>query len=167
MEEKAILYTSKAGHARQYAKMLASRLGIPAIEFGTEHLAKDNPVVFIGWIRAGNVVGLDEALSRYQIDAIGVVGLRYQNLQLVDNLQDRCGGAKVFYLQGGFEPNKLKGLNRLIIKIAAKTMVKNLKRKNPRNADEESMLEMLQKGGSRVTMEALDPMVHALRDPQD
>ena len=46
-------------------------------------------------------------------------------------------------------------------------MVKNLKRKNPRNADEESMLEMLQKGGSRVTMEALDPMVHALRDPQD
>ena len=124
-------------------------------------------MVFIGWIRAGNVVGLDEALSRYQIDAIGVVGLRYQNLQLVDNLQDRCGGAKVFYLQGGFEPNKLKGLNRLIIKIAAKTMVKNLKRKNPRNADEESMLEMLQKGGSRVTMEALDPMVHALRDPQD
>ena len=113
------------------------------------------------------MVGLDEALSRYQIDAIGVVGLRYQNLQLVDNLQDRCGGAKVFYLQGGFEPNKLKGLNRLIIKIAAKTMVKNLKRKNPRNADEESMLEMLQKGGSRVTMEALDPMVHALRDPQD
>ena len=167
MEEKAILYTSKAGHARQYAKMLASRLGIPAIEFGTEHLAKDDPVVFIGWIRAGNVVGLDDALSRYQIRAIGAVGLRYQNLQLVDNLQGRCGGAKVLYLQGGFEPNKLKGLNRLVIKLAAKAMARSLKRTTPRNADEEAMLELLQNGGSRVTMDALDPMVHALKDSQE
>ena len=167
MEEKAILFTSKAGHARQYAKMLASRLGIPAIEFGTEHLAKDDPVVFIGWIRAGNVVGLDDALSRYQIRAIGAVGLRYQNLQLVDNLQGRCGGAKVLYLQGGFEPNKLKGLNRLVIKLAAKAMARSLKRKNPRNADEEARLELLQNGGRRVTMDALDPMVHALKDSQE
>lgn len=167
MEEKAILYTSEAGHARQYAKMLASRLGIPAIEFGTEHLDPEEPVVFVGWIKAGNVVGLHDALSRYQIKVIAAVGLTSQNLKLVDNLQGRCGGAKVFYLQGGFEPAKLKGLNRFLVKLAAKASLRRLRKKDPRNADDEAMIALLEKGGSKVSMEALNPIVHALQQEKE
>ncbi len=164
MQEKAILYTSKAGHARQYAKMLASRIGIPATELGSEHLEKESSVIFIGWVRAGVVVGLHDALERYRIRAIGVVGLNYQNLKLVDNLQGRCGGAKVFYLQGGFEPDKLKGFDRFAIKFAAKMMMHRLMRKKTRSGDDEAMLALLRKGGDKVSMEALDTMVHAIKE---
>ena len=61
----------------------------------------------------------------------------------------------LFTLQGGFDIQKLRGIYKLMMTIMVKTAGKGLAEKQDRTPDEDVMLEMLTRGGSRVSAENL------------
>lgn len=75
MNAQAIIYSSHAGHTQAYAQMLSAQLGIPTFPLSSCTLKENTEVVYLGWLRAGQVVGLSQALRRYTVLAIGVVGM--------------------------------------------------------------------------------------------
>ena len=61
----------------------------------------------------------------------------------------------LFTLQGGFDIQKLSGVYKLMMTIMVKTAGKSLAEKQDRTPEEGVMLDMLTRGGSRVSAENL------------
>ncbi|WP_428769601.1 hypothetical protein V1L52_10940 [Treponema sp. HNW] len=55
-----------------------------------------------------------------------------------------------FYVQGGFDLQKLSGLNKFIMSLKAKSIRKNLEAKDSLSPDEKSVLKMVSEGVSVV-----------------
>lgn len=166
MKEKVILYRSNTGHTAQYAKFLASEIGIPAVPFGDEDLKKGTPVVYLAWIYGGRPVGLKKALEKYEIRAIGIVGMSREVGQIskVRKMFSLPETTKVFYLPGGLEMDKLHGMKRLVMKFVSNAILKRLNRKTVLTPDEEAIIDDILHGGPKVDIRRLGPMVRFLKE---
>ncbi|MGN0358587.1 MAG: hypothetical protein ACI4E0_12400, partial [Blautia sp.] len=83
---------------------------------------------------------------------MGATGTQLQEIK--DNNQIPASTA-VFTLQGGFDMQKLRGVNRMMMSMMMKTAGKALAEKEERTPDEDDMLDLMMNGGSRVSMENL------------
>lgn len=153
---KAIVYTSQTGFTRKYAQLLALETGLMAYELGKVpgKVKKDDPVIYMGWLKAGRLMGFDKAAKQHRIAAVCAVGMGAQ----------RQGGAQargvqrlyhldtvpVFYLQGGYDGTKLRGMNRFMMRCMTMLMAPKLEKKKERTAEEEEMLLLLRHGGDKV-----------------
>lgn len=65
---KAIIYTSQTGFTRKYARLLAQETGLMAYELGKApgKIQSDDPVIYMGWLKAGRLMGLDSALKQHR-----------------------------------------------------------------------------------------------------
>lgn len=70
----------------------------------------------------------------------------------------------VFYLQGGFDIEKLRGINKFMMKMMESMVVKKLEGKQDKTESEADMLEMFKHGGDRVKEENLDEVVDYLKN---
>ena len=61
----------------------------------------------------------------------------------------------VFYLQGGFELDKLHGIYKLMMKTMKSTVGKGLSDKPNRTPEEDAMLDLLKHGGNLVSADNL------------
>ena len=120
---KAIVYTSQTGFTRQYAQLLSERTGVPAYELkeAAGKLPRDSEVFYMGWLMAGSVKGLERAMDRYTIRGAAIVGVSpsgngdlWTEAKINGGTSD--GGARIFYLQGGYAPEKLGFFSRLLMK---------------------------------------------------
>lgn len=162
MQEKMILYTSNAGHAEAYAQLLSKELGLSCFRLGTEKVERGAKVIFLGWLMAGSVSGLKKALSLYEVTTIAIVGMAAfdeKNEKEVVEKYHLATNQKVFYLQGGFEMDKLKGLYKFMMGIMKKTVGKSLKKKADKTPEEQDMLDMLLNGRSCVKKENLSSLI--------
>ena len=77
---KAIIYTSQTGFTRKYARLLAQETGLMAYELGKApgKIQSDDPVIYMGWLKAGRLMGLDSALKQHRIAAVCAVGMGAQ-----------------------------------------------------------------------------------------
>lgn len=159
MHVKAIVYTSNTGYTAQYARLLAKKTGLHAyslteaeekVPFGTE-------ILYLGWIMAGKVQGLLAAVRRYQVAAVCAVGINPTGSQLgtVRQASGLGGDIPLFTLQGGLDMEKLHGVKRLLLKSMGATLGRQLLAKPARTPDEEAVLELFRRGGSRVSMQNL------------
>ena len=75
MNIKAIIYTSNTGFTRKYAKLLALETGLEAFELGKVpgKISKEDPVIYMGWLKAGRLMGLDKAAKAYHLAAVCAV----------------------------------------------------------------------------------------------
>ncbi len=64
MKPTTIVYTSAAGHTARYAAMLAEATGLPLHRLEETKLPKDTPILFMGWLFAGNLKGYAKAAKR-------------------------------------------------------------------------------------------------------
>ena len=69
----------------------------------------------------------------------------------------------MFTLQGGFDRRKLKGMDKLMISM----LTKGLSSKKQRTAQEERMVELLNKDASYVNMENLSGILQWYREKKD
>lgn len=160
---KAIIYQSETGHSKEYADILGKRTGIPVYERkeAVAAIAKDTEAIYIGWLMAGKIVGYQNAMKHFSISALCAVGMSGNDSQLAEikKTNKLPEDLPVYYLQGGFEIEKLHGLYRFMMNTMKKTVGKMLTKKNDRTPEEDDMLELLINGGNRVSEENLSGII--------
>lgn len=144
----AIVYVSYAGHTKRYAQMLSSKLGIPSysLKESKKNISKKSDIIFLTWVRAGKLVKLKKARSRYNIKAIGAVGMSNPSKVNTANLQNNnkinLTKEKFFYLPGGFNMDNLKGIN-LTLMLAMKRSLTKISESRKLSLEQRQMLDML------------------------
>lgn len=166
MTPKAIVYTSQTGHTRQYACLLGEAAGLPvySLDEAQAQLPGGCAVVYLGWVHASHVKGYSRAAKRFEVCAVCGVGLcdtgtMVPEIRKASSLPE---GVPLYTLQGGFDRGKLRGVDRLMISM----LVRGLSAQKQRSAQEERMLELLQRDGSYVRPENLDGILWWLREAQ-
>ena len=159
MNANSIVYTSNTGYTAEYARLLGERTGLPVYSLAEaeQKLAAGNPVIYLGWLMAGKVQGYKKAAKRYKVQAVCGVGMGGNGSQLQEVRKANAISEKtpLFTLQGGFDIQKLSGVYKLMMTIMVKTAGKSLAEKQDRTPEEDVMLDMLTRGGSRVSAENL------------
>ncbi|MGN0797028.1 MAG: flavodoxin domain-containing protein [Christensenellales bacterium] len=165
---QAIIYTSNTGHTQEYAQMLAGELGIPCYDLkqAKNNLSSGVDVIYLGWIMAGNVQGLKKALRRYSVKIVCAVGMSGNDNQLKE-IYDKyifLEDTPLFYLQGGLEYHKLKGVYKFMIGTIKKVMGKKLETKENKTQEEQEMFELIINGKSTVSKEKLSEVLAYLKE---
>ena len=156
---KAIVYESNTGFTEKYAKLLSEETGLPAypLKQAPAELKQNGDVFFMSWLCAGGLKRLKKARGRFCLAGVCAVGMAPPTEQMLSDTVERnhLGDVKTFYLQGGFDINKLRGLNRMMMK----TMEKSMAKKSERTQEEEETLDMLKNGMDRVDRKHLAPIL--------
>ena len=162
MKPTVILYTSNTGFTAQYAALLSEQTGLPCFALkAAGHIQPGTPILYLGWLMAGNVQGYKEAAKKYTICAVCGVGMGATGSQIADVRKTNAlpDEMPVFVLQGGFDRKRLHGIYKLMMTVMKNTVGKSLARKPDRTPDEDTMLDLLENGGSRVSPENLSPVL--------
>lgn len=118
---RAIVYTSRTGFTKRYAELLSEATGVPA--WSAKEAAKEVPahsdIFYMGCLEAGTVKGLDALIERYVIRGVAIVGMNptgngdlWTEAKINGGFSDH--GARIFYLRGGYAPEKLRGIQKLL-----------------------------------------------------
>lgn len=156
----AIVYTSGTGFTRRYAQMLSRAAAIPAYGLESGQLpAAGVSVVYLGWLRAGGIVGLSKARKRWDVRAVCAVGMAPE--YPLDKLarENKTGSLPLFYVQGGYAPEKLRGIYKLMMGFMTKQMTKN----PPKDESEAGIQQLFLQGGDFVSEANLAPVLSWLR----
>ena len=159
MNATAIVYISETGFTARYAAILSKKLALPAYPLAEAMttLPAGTPVIHMGWLMAGSVVGCKKAAKRFAIEAVIGVGLGDTGAQ-DDAARKACklpADVPVFTVQGGMDHAKLKGGYKVGITILTKVMAA----KKNRTPDEDKMLDLLLKGGDYVSEKELSAVL--------
>ncbi len=124
-----IVYSSKTGHTKMYAEMLAKSLKIKCIDIKDYKNDKDS-IIFMGWVKANKLVGYKEVNNSNKICTIAV-GLANETKENSNSIiKSNKIEEKFFYLQGGLDYTKLKGFMKFMFKLSGKLMIKFGKEEN-------------------------------------
>ena len=162
MKPSVILYTSNTGFTAQYAALLSEQTGLPCFALkAAGHIQPGTPILYLGWLMAGNVQGYKEAAKKYTVCAVCGVGMGATGSQIADVRKTNAlpDEMPVFVLQGGFDRKRLHGIYKLMMTVMKNTVGKPLARKPDRTPDEDTMLDLLENGGSRVSPENLSSVL--------
>ena len=160
---KAIIYKSQTGHTKQYAEILGEKTNLPVYELNaaTKELPRETEIIYLGWLMAGTVQGYKKAIKLFAVKAVCGVGMSGSNSQLADmgKANHIPDSMPVFYLQGGFELDKLHGIHKLMMKMMKSTVGKGLADKQDRTPEEDGMLDLLLHGGNLVSADYLNKLL--------
>lgn len=156
---EAIVYTSKTGHTRRYAELLAQETGLPAysLQEAPKALAGKD-VIYLGWLMAGGIKGYQAAAKTYRVRALCQVGMRPPEAALIEKAREAYqlpAETPVFHLQGGFDIADIHGPFRLVMKAVCKKIQEDLGNKADRTPGEEATLRMATTGYDAVSAENL------------
>lgn len=155
----AIVYTSATGSTAQYAQLLARKTGLPAcaLKEVRGRLPAGAEIVYLGWVMANGVKGYADAAKRYRVRMVCAVGMAVTGTQLgeVRKASSIPEDTALFTLQGGYHPEKLRGMYSLMMRLMRKALVKQLTEKPERTPADEDMIALLEHGGDRVSEENL------------
>lgn len=161
---KAIVYVSETGHTKKYAEFLGEKIGLPVYDLNTaaKELPGGTEVIYLGWLMAGTVQGYKKAAKRFEVKVVCGVGMSGDDSQLVDMRKANRfpDSMPIFYLQGGFELDKLHGIHKLMMKTMKSTVGKGLADKQNRTPEEDAMLDLLLHGGDLVSADNLSVIVN-------
>ena len=155
----AIVYTSATGATAQYAQLLAGQTHLPvySLRDARSALADGAEILYLGWIMASSVKGYADAAKRYRVRMVCAVGMAVTGTQLgeVRKASSIPEDTALFTLQGGYHPEKLRGMYSLMMRLMRKALVKQLTEKPERTPADEDMIALLEHGGDRVSEENL------------
>jgi len=155
-----IIYRSNTGFTQEYAEMLgkAEKLKVYSASEAAGKVGPEEPVLYMGPLMAGHIGGVDKAVKQYSVKGVCGVGLSPASQQLLDTLSkaNYVPGAPIFYLQGGWAPDKVSWIKRRMVNMATKSMRESLRGKGHRRTpDEEALYQALLKGGNFVSFDKL------------
>lgn len=153
----AIVYNSNAGHGKEYAKIISEATGVKAydLENAKNSLSNDTKVLFIGWIMGSSIKGYKKAVKAFNVLGVCAVGMAPMGATdgEIKNKNNLPKSMQFFYLQGGFEWDKVSGADKTIMKVIKKKFNKDFGGKENISEGEKDMLELVNNGGSRVSSE--------------
>ena len=155
---QAIVYTSNTGSTEQYAKLLGQETGLPVYSLtdAKQALKSDTRILYLGWIMADAIQGYADAAKRYRMPMVCAVGMEPARKE--QTLREKNGipqDAALYPLQGGYLPDRLRGVQKLMMRMITGSMAKTLAAKANRTPEEDDLLELIRHGGSRVSLEKL------------
>ncbi len=160
---KAIVYTSNTGFTKRYAELLSKETGLDAYELeeASKKLDAGAEVIYMGWLMAGSIKGYKKAARRYRIKAVCAVGMASPKDSLAAEIKARNKiiGAEVFYLQGGFDMDRLRGVYKLMMKVMISAVGKELAAKAEKSDEDRELLEMTKARVDKVGAENLADIV--------
>ena len=152
---KAIVYISNTGHTAEYAKMLGIKTNLPvySLKEAAKILENGMEIIYLGWIFANKIKGFKNAAKRYTVSAVLAVGLSDNGTALkeVRKANSMVETMPLFTLQGGMDKTKLRGINKVMIKM----LIKGLNAQKERSEKDERMLYLLTHDDSYVSEENL------------
>lgn len=151
----AVIYSSLNGTSKKYAELLGRRIYLPiySLEKSKIYLEKKDEIVYVGWIKNGKIVGLKKARRMYTVRAVCAVGMEYfsdENYRKIVNV-NKLGNVPLYYLQGGIYMDKIKGMNRLLIKNKVKNEILRLESIENKTSIDEALLNMYREGADFVS----------------
>ena len=153
----AIVYTSHTGFTKRYAGMLARASGIPAYDLSQrkELPAPGSGVLYLGWLCAGRIQGLAQARKRWEVQAVYAVGLAPMPPEGVEGLASahRLGSIPLFYLRGGYAPDRVRGMYRLMMQPMLRMTAKS------QEPEQRVMHTVLVQGGDFTSEKLLSPVL--------
>ncbi len=171
MKAHAIVYTSNTGFTRRYAKMLGETLHLPVrdLKEAQNSLPQGEAVVYLGWLMAGSVKGLKKAATRYNLAALCAVGMTPADGKQAGDLRERGAvppSVPIFYLRGGYAPNRIKGLYKPMMKMVEAVVAKGTAKDaadGRSNTEATEMARAFQQGGDWVSEDQLAPVIAYIR----
>ncbi len=164
---KAIVFESETGNTKKYAELLGQKTGIPVYEHkdASKHLGANDEIIYMGWLFASGVKGYKKAAKKYDVKAVCGVGMRRACDEAVKDMVERnqISGLKAFYLQGGYDLNKLSGIYKLMMKMMSKVILKELEKKETKTEEDLESIDMINNGRSLVKEENLAPILEWLK----
>ena len=146
--------------------MLGERLGLPvyALNEANAQLSGSSPVIYLGWLHASHVKGYSGAAKRFAVCAVCGVGLCDTGTLIYEVRQASSipEDIPLFTLQGGIDRSRLKGVDKLMISM----LTKGLASQKQRSAQDDRMLELLNRDGSYVSPEKLSEFLQWYREGQ-
>ena len=146
-----IVYSSKSGSSKKYAESLSAKTGLAVYPVGQQPL--DEKVVFFGWLRKDEVMGI-RGVDRSRIIAVCVVGLdnpgRFNSRAVSDRNDLKV---PIYYLQGWIDRSKLNIIDKTVL-LAVSVMMK-LQGLNEFNTP---IFDAMMKGGSFYDEKYLEPV---------
>lgn len=156
---QAIVYTSNAGTTERYAKLLGHEAELPvySLEEAKKTLKSGTEIIYLGWIMAGSIQGYKDAVRRYKIPMVCAVGMEPAGKEQGEVREKNSipSDVELFTLQGGYLPHRLHGVQKLMMLLITSTAGKALAEKMDRTPEEDDLLELMEHGGSRVSLENL------------
>ena len=116
----AIVYHSLTGSCKRYAELLSARLHIPCHELGKGYVRSDGKVLYVGWVRAGKVVGYPVAAKFLNVAAVAAVGMSpvTPGSEAAGRRANRIPDDVAYFpLQGGFHLNKLSKGKQAVMRL--------------------------------------------------
>ena len=125
----AIVYNSNAGHGKEYAKIISEATGVKAydLEDAKNSFNTDTKVLFIGWIMGSGIKGYKKAVKAFNVLGVCAVGMAPMGATdgEIKNKNNLPKSMQFFYLQGGFEWDKVSGADKTIMKMVKKKFNKD------------------------------------------
>ena len=169
-----ILYGSRYGSTRRYAKELSKQTGIPAVSYQqAPELSGMDTIIYLGGLYAGGVKGLKKTVKKLPAGVrliLVTVGLAdVQDPKNIENIRrsvrqqvpaDILQNAEIFHLRGGIDYSRLSFTHRTMM-----TLLYNHAKKLPpeqQNAETRAMIETFGKQVDFVDLAALGPVMAAI-----
>ena len=151
-----IVYESNRGHTEKYAIMLAQKLNLTSIPL-KKYKIDSEPIIFLGWLFANNIQGYKKVKDKANIKctiAVGMTPTAKQNngeIVKINNINE-----EFFYLQGGVDYTKLKGIKKIMLKMVAESVIKENK------PEDKELIDIFLNGGNCVKEENSSKIVEYL-----
>lgn len=158
-----IVYRSNTGFTKEYAEMLgkAEKMKVCPLAEAQGKVGPGESVFFMGPLMAGHISGIDQAMKKFAVKGVCGVGMSPASQRTMDSMAraNYVAGAPLFYLQGGWAPEKVGWVKRRMVGVATKSIREGLQSKGSRRSPEEDQqLNFLIHGGSYVAYENLKPV---------
>ena len=155
-----IVYRSNTGFTKEYAEMLAKaeKMKVCPLAEAQGKVGPGETVFYMGPLMAGHIAGIDQAVKKFTVKGVCGVGMSPVSQQVLDTLSkaNYVPGAPIFYLQGGWAPDRVGWFKRRMVNMVTKSTREALRGKGHRRTHaEEAQYQMLLKGGSFVSFDNL------------
>lgn len=172
MSKIAVVYTSKYGSARRYAKWIAEETGATVFDAKrckVSDLKDFDTIVYGGGIHAGGIEGIDflkknfSKLSGKKIICYAV-GLRVDGDDVRQQCRDinfvkKMADIPCYFFHGAYNPAQVKGIDKVLMKIVKHMVVK----KKDKDEEDEKLLKAITDGGNFASKDQIAPLVEALK----
>lgn len=164
--KRLVVYQSSTGFTKQYADWMAKELGCeakPIKKVTISEVKEQDVIVFGGWIFGSMVMGLNKirkmSPSKLVVFGVGLTQAGEEVETLIRN-QNHLEATPFFYLQGGFRPEKLGFLKRMMLSLVRKSVAK----KQEKTEQDIFMEEALSKPGDYTDVSFIKPLVEFIAE---
>lgn len=157
-----IVYCSNSGTSKRYAELLSEKTGLSAVDFTKRSsISSDEEIIFIGWIMAGAIQGLNEVRQSFEnIKAVCGVGMMKSEKSTEEVKAKNSITEPYFFLTGDFDINNLKGMYKMMMGMMMKMMKSKAKESDDPKAGE--MIKLLENGIKGFDEKELDGIIEFL-----